>query len=829
MGEFLERLQSLPVERRIYSLQTLPIHLAQAQNLKNLRQILTTYDFLQSKVNLIGIASLLSDYSLVKHEPLQLIQNALRLSAHVLADNPSLLAGQLLGRLLNEKYDDILSLIRQAKEFRGDPWLRPIRASLETVQGPLINTFNHDATIRVVKFTPDSTRVISASSDRTVKVWDVETAQELFSFNGHQDAVYALAVSPDGTWLASGSNDATVQLWSLKTGKRIGNVLMGHPQSVKGIAISPSGKRVVSVSADCSIVWDVKEQKQLYKRVGYPSYHAPVIFLDEDNRILLPSNDHSLLLWNTDTGEETLWATAGNPLAPVMSIARSPDGRHVASSSDNGKIYIWDVEQGRLVSSFGEQSYMVNQVAFLPDGKRLLAATDNNLVTLWDIDHEQVLGSLSESLEGIKTVAVSADGQFTATGSSDHKVLLWNWPKLENMMTASADNRSAISRIWVFDTKVITQNALGDITIWDLDAGHKLDDFSGFRHIGNLGGGKVLLLQTKDEELKVYDTTQGMIVDRLPGKSPVVATIDGRVICRMEDGGLHVLDSKDRSIRHSLGKNASDQVTDLVLDRNERVVLAILREPGKPHGSWGVVWSLTNYQELGRIRISKEWLSEFCLSSDSQYAIFGGKDGKLLTWKIPGPTPPWYRHIIHHRKVLHAHNREITGIVATLDNDVIITTADDRSIKAWSLRENRSLFIIDNIKGSQVAITADGEKAIVFKDELEANIEVWDRHGRSPISRFRADHLPKLGLARNTNGSMRIQPTHFFIIDQSLHRSKGAFLPNFSLSVRDLDTGKQFVSFEGDSLWTAVAVSNAGDRIIAGDQAGRVHFLDLIC
>jgi WD40 repeat protein len=811
----------------MYSLQTLPVHLAQAQNLKNLKQILTTYDFLQSKVDLIGITSLITDYSLTNDESLNLIKNALRLSAHVLARKPTLLAGQLLGRLLNENSPDILSLTEQAKAFRGDPWLRPVSASLETVQGPLINTFSHNATVRVVTFTPDARRVISASSDHTIKVWDVGFGQELFSFNGHTDAVYALAVSSDGTWLASGSNDTTVQLWSLETGRRIGDILAGHQQYVKGVAISRSGNRVVSMSADRSIVWDVKERRILFERAGYSGYHAPAIFLNNDDKIILPAEDHSLLLWNTKTGEETPWTAGGKQLGRVMSISRSTDGSQVASSSEDGKIYIWDVRQARVVASFGEEPYTVNQVVFLPDGKRLLAVSDNNLITLWNLENQQVLGNLRESLEGIKTLAISADGRFAATGSSDHKILLWDLPKLEKAMAAPTHNRSPVNQLWAIGTNVISQNALGDITIWDAEHGHKVNEFSGFSFIGDLGGGKLLLWQTKGGELQVYDTTQGTIIDQLPGRSPAVATKDGRVISAMENGGLQVFNIKNRSIRHTLCNNTFE-VSGLALDRSEQFLLAILQNTRKPQAKWGMVWKIASCQELGRVQFSEDWLAVFCLSTDGQHAIFGGRDGRLIICKIYDPKRPWYQRVFQHQKRLHAHKGEITGIMMSQDDDVIITAANDHSIKTWSLRQGKSLHKIEKIEGSQGAIPEDGEKAIVFRDDLEENIEVWDlQRGRS-LSNYRDDHLPKLALVRNRDGSETTQPTRFFIIDQFMHMSKGAFIPNFSLSVRNLDTGKQFVSFEGDSLWTTVAVTNDGNRIIAGDQAGRVHFLDLI-
>jgi WD40 repeat protein len=828
MSQFLKTLAQLPVETRIYTLQSLPAHLANSQSIDRLCQILTTFDFLQAKTELFGSAALIEDYNLGGNEALQLIQNALRLSAHVLARNPSHLAGQLLGRLQSEEGDRIKILLDQARMYRGEPWLRPLNASLETAQGHLVYTFDgHTAPVRAIRFVPGSARLVSASSDHTLKVWDLANGQELFSMEGHTDAVYALAVSLDGKFAVSGSNDMTVQLWSLETGRNLG-ILGKHQTYVKGVAISPGGKKVVSVSSDRSIVWDVENHKILSERAGYTGYHAPAVFLSDDRRIVMPSEKNALLLWDPETGEERIWVQLNGPSSKILSIARSSDDRWVASSTDEGKISIWDAGRECEVERFGEGQTLVNQVVFMPEEKHVLAALDDNQLILWEWENQQNLGSFRESMEGLKAVAVDEEVKLIATGSSDRTVRVWDMAKLVQAITDPTKTRVPVSEIWTSDTNVVTRNAIGNLTIWNITNGDKIDSIACCKLIGGFKRGDFLLLLSETDGLLIYDTLQHAVRDKLPGKPPVVVTEEGCVISARDGGGLQILDLT--SGQKNVILEEPDSIVDyLAIDKASRFVLAIMREAKKSMATRVVIWDLSSLRTLGIMRFHSEWLKKFHFSVEGRYAIFGGIDGRLLVWENPihVAEKPWYRRLLSGRKWLTGHKRSITGILLALDGDTLITAADDRSLKARSLSGGKGLLMISNLKESQAAVTENGERVIVFS-VMGASLSVWDvRQGKRMLG-YTSNHLPRLVRMAGSKGKEEIQPTHFFVIDQNLHISKRAFTPEFSMVVWDLDKGEPFVSFEGDAIWTVTAVTTNGEKIIAGDQAGRVHIFELV-
>lgn len=133
---------------------------------------------------------------------------------------------------------------------------------LWTIEGNCIGTLEgHTNWVYGVAFvptrTPNEFLLVSGASDKTVKVWNVQTRECLRTLNGHTDWVMNVAVSPDGTTVASTSTDQTIRLWNLHTGECL-NTLHGHSAWVLAVAFSPDGQTVVSGSEDETIkIWDV--------------------------------------------------------------------------------------------------------------------------------------------------------------------------------------------------------------------------------------------------------------------------------------------------------------------------------------------------------------------------------------------------------------------------------------------------------------------------------------------------------------------------------------------------------------------------------------------
>ena len=116
-------------------------------------------------------------------------------------------------------------------------------------------------------FRPDGRRIVSASDDKTLKVWDAESGQETLTIKGHTSDVLSVAFSPDGRRIVSGGGSPKV--WDAESGQET-LTLKGHSFGVMSVAFSPDGRRIVSGSLDETLkVWDAESGQEILTLKGH--------------------------------------------------------------------------------------------------------------------------------------------------------------------------------------------------------------------------------------------------------------------------------------------------------------------------------------------------------------------------------------------------------------------------------------------------------------------------------------------------------------------------------------------------------------------------------
>jgi dipeptidyl aminopeptidase/acylaminoacyl peptidase len=129
----------------------------------------------------------------------------------------------------------------------------------------LIASFDHRDRVKNAVFSPDGTRILTASWDKTAKLWDAASARLIASF-AHQDRVNNAVFSPDGTRILTASADKTAKLWDMASGKLI--ACFAHPDRVNNAVFSPDGARILTVSWDKTAkLWDAATSAELARRM----------------------------------------------------------------------------------------------------------------------------------------------------------------------------------------------------------------------------------------------------------------------------------------------------------------------------------------------------------------------------------------------------------------------------------------------------------------------------------------------------------------------------------------------------------------------------------
>jgi WD40 repeat protein/predicted Ser/Thr protein kinase len=361
-------------------------------------------------------------------------------------DSKSLRLAQILDKLLQnavshrfQSADEVMQAMgmeskTQNLKLPNSPW-----QCLHTLTG-------HSGTLSSVNalaISPDGYTLASASDNKLVKLWDLNTQKVLASLPGHSQPVKSVIFSPDGQILATASDDKTIKLWEVETLKEI-CTLLGHSHAVKSVAFSPDGQMLASGSWDKTIkLWDANTGTEICTITGHQLQVNSVAFSPQGQLLASASYDRTIRLWQIPALESfqrkfenrpcysLLGILSGHAWA-VLTVAFSPDGQILATGSDDNTIKLWEVNTGQLICTLVGHSWSVVAVAFTADGKTLLSASCDKTVKLWRVSTAEEIVTLSGHIDSVSAVAVSKVTQLIASGSRDKTIKLWQLVEQNN-------------------------------------------------------------------------------------------------------------------------------------------------------------------------------------------------------------------------------------------------------------------------------------------------------------------------------------------------------------------------------------------------------------
>jgi hypothetical protein len=287
----------------------------------------------------------------------------------------------------------------------------------------------HQGPVGPVVCSADGGRALSGSWDNSLRLWDLETGDELRRFDGHTGWVWSVALAPDGRRaLSAGSVDRTVRLWDVATGQEVRRLWRPAGRFL-GVAFTPDGPRAVSDGGNddnALRLWDVENDRELRRFEGHAERVWRVAFAADGRRVVSGGRDRTARVWDAATGAEV--CKFEGHTAAVLTVALSPDGRRAVSGGEDESVRLWDADTGQELKRFEGHAGAVEGVAFSPDGKRVLSAGHDQTVRLWDAESGKELARLEGHTGLVAGVAFTPDGRRALSGGADGTVRLWRLP-----------------------------------------------------------------------------------------------------------------------------------------------------------------------------------------------------------------------------------------------------------------------------------------------------------------------------------------------------------------------------------------------------------------
>jgi WD40 repeat protein len=568
-----------------------------------------------------------------------------------LSDGP-LNEGPLNEGLLNEGLEPLVAWNRATGEFR--------RPAVE---------HRHAGGVVQAVFAADGKSLLTASHDRTAKLWNWETLKPT-TFAGHTGTVWSAALSADGKKVATASDDGTVRIWDVATGtqrrSKVGQRIpfAQHQGAVHAVVFLPD---LAPAALRGPAAAPMDQPNEPTYQLASAGYDKRVLLWQTDE--LVPFDFQGLV--SDRPVVETAYHELKGHTAAVRSLAVSLDGLRLASTAADHTIRIWQtqdsstIRRGALIKELRGHAGPVYAAAFVPgDASSVVSTGYDDRLKLWNIDQYQEQQALPGlALRGHAGAVLSAryspTGQSIVTASLDRTARTWN-PQTATPQRTFREGHSYLASRAIFFPKtrrLLTAGGDGTARLWDLDrqAEERVLDRTGYRAAAAVSPDEKLILTGSSDVLRadsvrphgaiVWNAETGEQVRALVDahKAPVTCVAfspapEASLALTADDNGVFQLWNPVTGER--IGPRIDQHASPIVAAEFARDGLSLVTADISGHV---IRWNLANRAAIAK---SQEFahpagVQSLGLTPDGKHLVTGGGDGRIRLFAVGSKEAIW--------------------------------------------------------------------------------------------------------------------------------------------------------------------------------------------
>jgi WD40 repeat protein len=586
----------------------------------------------------------------------------------------------------------------------------------------------HSGAVRSVFFSPDGMRVVTASDDKTARIWDARTGASLSNLLGHEKAVRSAAFSPDGKLIVTASDDGTACIWDAKSGTKL-HCLKDEDEDngiVYDAVFSPDGKRVVAAYDDKKVrIWNASTYGLVRKWAAHGNVVYSAVYSPDGKRIVTASRDKTARIWDAQTRK--LNRVLRGHTDEINYAAYSPDGNGIVTASEDGSVRIWDAYTGeeRMKVPYSEP---VHAAVFSQDGKLFVTASYDGVATLWDAKTGGKLLELKGHDQVVNFAAFSPDGTRVVTASDDKTARIWD---TDAPIVFSHKHKWVNSAAFSPDgTHVVTACRDTKVRIWDADTGERRppiqltgggDNNPNVYFAAYSPDGSRIVTASEDSMARIWDAQTGALLHPpLKHESEVASAVfspdSKRIVTASDDGTACIWDAESGTkLRCLKDEDEDDDAVHYSAFSPDGTRVVAAYENGKAR-----IWDAntgTRLNELGHSEIvysavfSPDGTSIVTASGDHTVRIWDAKTGKQLS-------------------MLPAHHEIIYSVNFSKDGKRIVTASEDGTARVWDVSTGVNLSVLSGHTKPVFTAEFSRDDAHIVTASQDGTARVWNN---SPI------------------------------------------------------------------------------------------------
>jgi WD40 repeat protein len=550
----------------------------------------------------------------------------------------------------------------------------------------------HSESVRSAAFSPDGNLLVTASEDKTARIWNRLTGTQMIELKGHQCAVTSAAFSPDGNLLVTSSQDKTARIWSVVTGKQIAK-LKGHEDKVYSAQFSPDGNYLVTASEDKTArIWSAVTFEQLAILEGHEDRLQSAAFSPDSTHVVTASDDKTVRIWDVASHTQVFHTFKGHDDA-VLDAGFSPDGRSVVTASYDKTARVWDFEHDEEIALLKGHTDWVLRAEFSRDGKHLVTGSRDKTARIWEWTQPEI-----EAFKGhedrVLSTAFSPDGRRLVTASADKTARIWDTETFAQIGVLTGHEKPVISAAFSPDGKrVVTASFDNTARIWNAATYTPIKVLNG--HSDQVydatfsPDGKRVATASQDQTARIWDAETGNLIGLLEGHSATV-----RSVAFSPDGQRLVTASWDHTVRIW---DAGTYVPIRVLKGHEREVIRAAFSPdGRRVVSASLdrtarIWNTETYTQRNLLKGHDGLVVSAAFDPAGNRVVTASFDQTARLWEAETDAP-----ITVPIAVLKGYVRaRLWDAAFSPDGARVVTAAEDRTARIWHLFPNMQLLIAE--------------------------------------------------------------------------------------------------------------------------------------